>query len=90
MVARSKAARALRSYCLLGLAALVSSGCAHREAIRLAELSATVNSGHAKDETLPPEARIIAQDNWDAWAVQLSILRGDPLPPEVAKRVNGE
>lgn len=90
MVARSKAARALRACCLLWLAALLASGCAHREAIRLAEISTAVNSGHARDETLPPEARIIARDNWDAWAVQLSILRGDPLPPEVAHRVNGE
>jgi hypothetical protein len=72
------------------LFALALTGCASSTAGRLAELSQAVNRGHYRDETLPPEARIIARDNWDAWSVQLQILRGDPLPPEVEGRVTRE
>lgn len=67
--------------------ALFACGCSNHHAVRLAEVSAAANSGHAADPTLPVEARIIARDNLDAWRVVLAILRGDPLPEETAKRV---
>ena len=68
------------------LALLFSSawGCCHTDlAARHAEVSQAVTRAHAKDETLPPEARQIAWDHYLAWSVQVELLTGEPLPADL-------
>lgn len=72
----------------LGLVFLVAAagGCVSAEAIRQCRENAAINRGHAADESLPAEAREIAEDNADAWAVQLYNLTGEePSPATVAR-----
>jgi len=62
------------------------SGCnvVSAEAIKQARTETAINSGHARDKTLPVPARQIASDNALAWEAQHHNLTGDHLPPPTA------
>lgn len=62
-------------------------GCVPAGAIRQAEREQAIQRGHLRDASLPEEARAIAQDGLDAWSVQLELLDGRALPPDVAERL---
>ena len=47
----------------------------------------SVNKGHMADKSLPPEAALVAQDNYDLIWKLLYGLCGTPLPADVAKRM---
>lgn len=66
---------------------LLLLGCVPAGAIHQAEREQAISRGHAQDATLPWEARAIAEDALDAWSVQLELLDGRPLPPDVAERL---
>lgn len=74
---------------LIVLLALALQGCCwgHPEAENLIESSIAVNRGHAQDEALPEESRLIGQDAWDAFEVLRFDLFGESLSPEVLARV---
>lgn len=72
----------------LFLLAAVLSGCCG-EARARAERYAEINRAHAADESLPAEARAIAQDNADAWEVQAFNLGGSAPAAETQARVDG-
>ncbi len=76
----------MRRLALLVLAVFLS-GCVSEAAITQARTEQAVNQGHSSDSQLAPEARLIAQDNWDAWSAQLFNLTGAKLPTEVAARL---
>ena len=56
---------------------VIFAGCVPAEAVRQARHEAAINEGHASDETLPVEARMIGAANAAAWAAQLGSLTGD-------------
>lgn len=62
-------------------------GCVPSSAVKQARIESAVNLGHSRDATLSPDARLIAQDNYDAWSVQLFSLTGEPVPTDVDARV---
>lgn len=70
---------------IVWLLALV--GCVPQRAVE--QLHATMEASRklAEDETLPVEARLIALDNLDDAAAIRYSLTGDPLPPDVAARI---
>ena len=72
---------------LVFLTIVLCSGCVSVAAIEQARTEQAVNRGHADDETLPVEARLIAEDNYDAWSAQLYNLAGDRLPADVVQRL---
>lgn len=73
----------------LVLAVFLLLGCVPAQAIRQAKTEAAINRAHMLDEDLPEEARLIGQDNYDAWSAQLFNLDGTPLPADVQERVDG-
>ena len=74
--------------CLVLLIALCS-GCVSAAAIKQAEIEQAVNRGHSGDNYLSREARLIGEDNYDAWSAQLYNLNGTRLPADVVKRLKG-
>jgi len=75
----------MRAVLLVFLLAL--SGCVSAAAINQAKTEQAVNRGHANDVSLPAEARLIADDNYDAWSAQLYNLCGERLPSDVEARL---
>lgn len=78
-----------RLACALGLGlALACAGCCALSAADRALIGdmQAANLGDAQDEALPPEARAIGQDNYDAWSQLRRAIEGTPLPPEVRAR----
>ena len=69
------------------VALLLVPACVPEAAIHQAEREQAISRGHAQDATLPWEARAIAEDALDAWSVQLELLDGRSLPPDVAERL---
>jgi hypothetical protein len=76
-------------YTLVTCSILALGGCCwgHPGAENLIEAGIAVNRGHAQDEALTEESRLIGQDAWDAFEVLRYALLGEPLSPEVAARV---
>lgn len=74
------------SLVLAGLVVMLA-GCINPAAIRQAEIEQAVNEGHAGDELLAPETRLVGQDNYDAWSAQRYLLDGVPLPEDVEARL---
>lgn len=73
---------------LVLVALVLGAGCqAPPEAVSACDVYMGVNAGHVLDAKLPLEARLVALDNYDAWAVQRFSLTGDAPPAEVAARV---
>lgn len=73
---------------LVPLSSLVwLQACVPIAAIHQAEREQAIQRGHTRDESLPEEARAVARDGLDAWSVQLELLDGRPLPPDVAERM---
>jgi hypothetical protein len=64
----------------LVLAAALTGCVAPAEAVRQARVEAVVAAGHARDEKLPVEARLIGADEERAWSAQYRALTGDPVP----------
>ena len=65
----------------LAIIAIMSlSSCVPQQAITQAENNVTINRAHASDQSLSKDARLIAQDNADAWEAQLYILDIDRKP----------
>lgn len=62
------------------LALVVGVGCVPVEAVEQARTEASINAGHARDESLPIEARQVGADNERAWQAQHRALTGDPVP----------
>jgi len=71
---------------------LLLAGCVNLDAARSqAAQNTAINQGHAADESLPAEARAVAQDNADAWEVQAYLLDPDSEPsPEVRARIDAQ
>ncbi|MGE0709148.1 MAG: hypothetical protein AB7N76_19525 [Planctomycetota bacterium] len=67
----------------LGLAGCCSLG---PEDLALILDMQAASQGDAQDEGLPPEARAIGQDNYDAWSQLRRAAEGTPLPPDVRAR----
>lgn len=65
---------------------LAMAGCVSEGDRRLLDLGVSVNMGHAADESLPIEARLIALDNADSHAALRLSLTGDELPPATRAR----
>lgn len=57
-----------------------SVGCTPAGAVARCDKYEAINREHAADEQLPPEARMVAQDNADAWEAQGYLLRGEKPP----------
>lgn len=72
---------------LLVVLSLLLSGCVSAAAISQARTEQAINRGHANDSSLPTEARLIADDNYDAWSAQLYNLCGERLPSDVEARL---
>ena len=72
----------------LAIMAVISlSACVPQQAITQADNNVTINRAHASDQSLSEDARLIAQDNADAWEAQLYILDIERKPsPETRKR----
>lgn len=67
--------------------ALAFGGCAAPEqALKQARTQGAINAGHVRDRTLPRQARLVAQDNMDAWNAQHYTLTGRFLPDDVLLR----
>lgn len=65
---------------VLAVVVLVAvSGCVPMEAVEQAREEHAINVGHALDESLPLEARLIAADAVLAWEAQAVALTGDHL-----------
>ena len=71
--------------------ALFMCGCCPAQAVKQAETEMLLNEAHAKDATLPAEAREVGRVNWWAWSAQRYNLTGAKLPAEVEQgmRDNG-
>ncbi len=68
--------------------ALVLSGCyaAPPPAISTIKDMVSTNAGHMADESLPEEARLVAQDNHDALHQLRYLLDGTQVPEDVDSR----
>ena len=55
--------------------------CTHGSSVKRLQVFQAINDGHAKDEKLPPAARLIAKDNAAAISVVVAELGG----PKVSK-----
>lgn len=62
---------------LLAALLLAPGCCAHAPAVEHAATHAALNTGHARDEALPRQAREIAADAARGWAVQYRLLTGE-------------
>lgn len=74
---------------LLLLAPLMLSGCcslSHAD-VELIKVSKAANLGHMQDETLPPQARWVAQDNFDAFCQLDRAATGAEIPADVRERL---
>ena len=74
----------------LALVALILcfSGCVNvAGALADAELYESVNVGHLNDASLHPQARMVARDNADYWAVQAHALGGREPSAETIDRL---
>lgn len=74
---------------LVAIAVLLLAGCTGDVRDR-ALFYADINRVHAADETLPRQAREIAEDNEAAWAVQAWRLGGPEPSAEIVARVGAE
>lgn len=71
------------------LACLLLAGC-YGKARADAEAYAVINAGHASDAAISTDARLVAQDNADAWAVQAWELGGPKPADDVFRRLGLE
>jgi hypothetical protein len=71
----------------LALFLLAIAGCVPQRAIDQLHVTMEASRKLAEDETLPVSTRLVALDNLDDAAVTLYSLTGDPLPPDVAARI---
>ncbi|MGE3376459.1 MAG: hypothetical protein AB7O37_23250 [Vicinamibacteria bacterium] len=72
----------------VGLAFALAGCCAlGPEDLALIRTMQATSLGDARDERLPPEARAIGQDHYDAWSQLRRAAEGTPLPLEVRARV---
>lgn len=72
---------------LLVVVLLLTPGCVTDADRALLDTSVGVNMGHARDESLPREAREIGLDNADVAAALRYSLTGDELPPDTRARL---
>lgn len=77
-----------RSAALIALL-LAPVGCCSSGARARAARYAEINRAHERDGSLPRQAREVAQDNADAWAVQAWELGGPRPSAEILARVGG-
>lgn len=82
VVARAKAA--LGGGAALLLATLLGGCAVPAEAIEQARTECAIAHGHAADEALPIEARLIGADEERAWDAQHVALTGDHVPDRAA------
>ena len=61
--------------------------CVPAQAIKQCEVEQLVAQQHQANDALPVEARLLAEDNEDAWAAQNYILNGTRLSPAVETRL---
>jgi len=80
--------KSLRLTSLL-LLTVLSACCVPHEAISHARTQHAVNVGHANDESLSRESRLIGETNADAWAVQIFNLTGDKPEDEGTRERTG-
>ena len=66
-----------------------SPGCAARNARGRLSRQAAVFRAHASDQSLPRQAREVAQDAADYMAVEAWALGGDEPPADVLERTGG-
>lgn len=71
---------AMVAFTALSVALLCAGACVPQQAITQAQQNVEINRAHAADESLPAQAREIAQDNADAWEAQLYALDNDQEP----------
>ena len=69
------------------IAVLLLLGCIPAQAVRQAKENIALNRNHERNEALPNQARLVAQDNADAWEAQLHVLEPDyVVSPEARAR----
>lgn len=75
---------------ILACALIAGLGGCYAQARSDAVFYSAINAGHASDASISTDARAVAADNRDAWAVQAWQLGGDKPPPEVFERLGLE
>lgn len=88
---RRNLARAVYLIALAFVAGWLSAGCRtfSDQDVVLIRTGKAANAGHMKDESLPKEARLVAQDAYDAFCALDYSATGAALPEDVRARSEG-